>query len=180
MISARSYGPLNHVFVWDDSSVTIEQIKFFPFYDKDNDNRRSIKHSIEKKAAFPVTEGELPVQSLARVNVDGRQVRVDFYADGSLELMIAEEEESLFGSGELKENFYQLDFDAVGKVSAATLTTDGTKLYAGTDQGEILRWDLTDIDDPVLEEVINAFSDLRKITALNMVFGDVSLIVGDR
>lgn len=179
LISARSYGHLNHVFVWDDSSVTIEQIKFFPFYDEHNDNRRSINHSIEKKAAFPVTEGGLPVQSLARVNEDGRQVRVDFSADGSLELMIAEEEESLFGGGELKKNSYQLDFDTAGKVSAATLTTDGTKLYAGTDQGEILRWDLTDIDEPVLEEVIKAFSDRRKITALNMVFGDVSLIVGD-
>ena len=34
-------------------------------------------------------------------------------------------------------------------------------------------------EEPVLEETVQAFADNRKITALNMVYGDVSLAVGD-
>lgn len=181
LISARSYGRLNHVLVWDDGSVTIEQVKFFPFYDEKNDNRRTIRHSNEQLAAFSAPDGMNPsLETLARINEEGRQTRVDLSVDGDLAVTIAEEEESLFGNGDLTEEAYQLESgSAAGKMTTITLSTDGTRLYAGTAKGEILRWDLSDIEEPVLEEVTRAFSDKRRITALNMVFGDVSLIVGD-
>jgi len=180
LISADTYGRLNHMLVWDDGSVTIEHVKFYPFFDEKNDNRRSIRHQLEQLAVFaPPTHG-LPVETLARVNDEGRQVRIDLFRNGDFEVTIAEEEESLFGGGELVQESHLLEFSAAGDVTAMTLSTDGMKLYAGTSKGEILRWDLSDIEEPVLEETTQAFADQREITTLNMVFGDVSLIVGDQ
>lgn len=179
LVSASSYGRLNHVLVWDDSSVTIEQIKFFPFYDKDNNNRRSIRHLSEQIASFTVSDGLQPVQTQARIDEEGRQIRFDLGVGGELGVMITEKEESLFGAGELREESYRLELGSVGRALSAILSTNGTSLYVGTDKGEILRWNLSDIEEPILEEVTKAFTDQRAITALNMVFGDVSLIVGD-
>ena len=179
LITAQTYGRLNHMLVWDDGSVTIEQVKFFPFFDEKNDNIRSIRHRIERLAAFAAPSYGLPVETMARVSSDGRQVRIDLFRSGEFQVTIAEEEESLFGAGELIQKTHLLALGATGDVTAMTLSTDGLKLYAGTSTGEILRWDLSDIEDPVLQEKTQAFTDQRKITALNMVFGDVSLIVGD-
>ncbi|SDZ82440.1 phosphate transport system permease protein [Desulfuromusa kysingii] len=180
LITAQTYGRLNHMLVWDDGSVTIERVKFFPFFDEADDNQRSIRHELEHRAIFAPPSYGLPVKTMARVNDEGRQVRVDLFRSGIFQITIIEEEESLFGAGERVQESHQLEIDSVGEVTAMTLSTDGIKLYLGTSKGEILRWDLSEIDHPVLEETTQAFLDQREITALNMVFGDVSLIVGDQ
>ena len=179
LVSVKKYGRLNHVLLWNDGSLTIEQVKFSPFFDEHNNNQRSIRHNVEQQADFVAPAAGRPVEVTARVNEDGRQVRVDLLQDGTLEVSLAEEAESLFGAAELVEETYQLEHTAKGRVKEIVLTNDGATLYAGTDQGEILRWNLADIEEPILEELTQAFSDQREITALNMVFGDVSLIVGD-
>lgn len=179
LVSAASYGRLNHVLVWNDGSVTIEQVRFFPFFDADNDNLRTIRHQLEQLAAFELSGAGPAARTLARVNEEGRRIRVDLGSNGSLKVVIAEEEEALFGDPEVNEESFLLDYEAEGSVSALTLSTDGLKLYAATDKGEILRWDLSDIEAPLLEEATLAFADQRRITSLNLVFGDVSLIVGD-
>ena len=178
-VAVDTYGRLNHVLLWNDGSLTVEEVKFFPFFDEQNGNKRSIHHKIVHLADFPAPAEGLPQTSLARVNDDGRRVRVDLNRDGTLQLVMVEEQESLLGTTEEVEESYQLDNDAAGKITALTMNTAGTKLFAGTDQGEILRWNLEDVDEPVLEETTRAFADKRKITALAMVYGGVSLAVGD-
>ena len=179
LMTAQTYGRLNHMLVWDDGSVTIEQVKFFPFFDEQNGNQRSIRHLIEQTAVFEPPAKGLPVKTIARVNDEGRQVRADLFRSGEFQLMLAEEEETLFGDGELVHATHMLKIDAAGEITAMALSTDGMRLFAGTDKGEILRWDLSDIEEPVLLETTQAFADQRKVSTLNMVFGDVSLIVGD-
>ena len=179
LVTAQTYGRLNHMLVWDDGSVTIEQVKFFPFFDEQNGNLRSIRHRIDELAVFAPPANGQPVKTLARVNDEGRQVRADLFRSGEFQLMLAEEEETLFGDGELVHATHLLKIDAAGEITAMALSTDGMRLFAGTDKGEILRWDLSDIEDPVLLEKTQAFADQREITSLSMVFGDVSLIIGD-
>lgn len=178
LISARSYGRLNHVLVWDDGSVTIEQVRFSPFFDHQNDNKRTIRHQLNQLAAFE-SSPHSSVATLARINEDERKVRVDLSADGKLFLSVTEVEESLFGDGEESSEDFTLDYQAKGSIVSLALSGDGSTLYGGSDKGEILRWDLSDKEEIVLEEVTEAFVDERKISALNLVFGDVSLIVGD-
>ena len=180
LISVQKYGHLNHVLLWDDGSITIEQVKFSPFFDENNDNQRSIRHKVEQHAEFAAPTTGRPVKVVARINEEGRQVRVDLLQNGTLQVSLTEEAESLFGDAKLIETTHQLESAASGQITAMILTNDGIKLYVGTDRGEILRWDLSDIEEPVFEELTQAFADYREITALNMVFGDVSLIVGDK
>ena len=179
LVAVQKYGQLNHLLLWDDGSLTIEQLKFSPSFDATNNNRRTILHRVQQRASFPVPTAGVPLISTARINSDGRQLRVDLLADGNLQVQLREETESLFGDVELTEVRHQLQNLASGNITALVATNDAATLYAGTDRGEIIRWDLSDLDNPVIAEVTPAFSDQRKITALNMVFGEVSLIVGD-
>ncbi len=178
LVSADRYGRLNQVLLWADGTTTIEQIKFFPFFDEHNNNERSIQHKIEQQASFEAS-AEMPVLVQARVDDDGRKVFVAVAQDGSLRLTISEQKVSFLGAAEEVQESYILDNSATGKVISLTLNNSGTKLFAGTDQGEILHYNLEDIEEPVLAEMIQAFADKRRITALSMVYGDVSLAVGD-
>ena len=179
LVSAQSYGRLNYMLLWDDGSATLEQVKFAPFFDEHDGNRRTIRHELKELATFPAPASGGLEKTLVRISDEGRTVRINLFRDGMLQANLAEESESLFGDTELVEQSYQLDTPAAGQITALALTTDGTKLYAGTDKGEILRWDLSDIEEPLLDEVTKAFADQREISALNLVYGDVSLVVGD-
>ncbi len=179
LISARSHGRLQHTLVWDDGSVTIEQVKFFPFFDEKNDNQRSIRHKLDALAAFTPLPSAPARQTLARGNEDGRLVRVDLLENGSLQVTVTEKKESLFGDAEEITTTHQLPQSSSGLISALALANDGNRLFVATDKGELLRWDLSDSEQPQLLEKLQAFADQRKITALDLVFGDVSLIVGD-
>lgn len=178
VIQAETYGRMNHVLTWDDGSITIVQVKFYPFFDEQNNNQRSIRHNVEEVTAFTPPRAGLPVQTVARAGED-RQVRVDLFRNGELRLTLMVKEESLFGGGDQIEKNFTLEYSAQGAITALTMTTNGATLYAGTDQGEILRWDLSDSEKPRLLELTQGFADKRQITALNLVFGNVSLIVGD-
>lgn len=175
----NSYGRLNHVLLWQDGSLTIEQVKFSPFFDATNDNQRSIVHRLEQIAAFAPPAGGLPLQTLARADEDGRQVRIDLYPNNRLQLQLIEASEDFLGNEEITEAEHRLDIHFNGAISALALSTDGRMLYAGSDQGELCRWDLSDSEAPELLETLVAFADKRAISSLGLVFGDVSLAVGD-
>ncbi len=179
LLAVESYGRLNHALLWEDGSLTIEQIKFSPVFAADDNNRRSITHQVEQRAAFVAPVAGRLVRSLARVNDEGRQTRLDLFEAGRLQLQQFELTENFLGEEEVVENRHELELQIDGQISALILSSDGLQLYAGTDRGELLRWDLADSEEPQLTDRLQAFADRRAITALNLVFGDVSLAVGD-
>ena len=179
LLAVESFGRLNHSLLWEDGSLTIVQVKFSPVFDEANNNQRSIAHQLERRARFAPPAGDRTVMTLARINDAGRQTRVDLFADGQLQLQQREISENFLGEEEVTENSHPLTLDVAGQISAMVLSSDGLQLYAGTDRGELLRWDLADIDEPALLDRLQAFADQRAISALNLVFGDISLAVGD-
>ena len=60
-----------------------------------------------------------------------------------------------------------------------TMDHEGNTLYAGTDDGRLIRWQLDEQGEVANREVVRAFTDGRAITALALVLGDVSLASGD-
>lgn len=179
LVSVENYGQLNHALLWDDGSLTIEQVQFKPVFDESNGNKRSIVHQINQRAVWTAKPETLSMKTLARISNDDRRTRVDLLNDGRLELQQQEISENFLGEEEVVENSHDLYTNLIGVISALTMSSDGFQLYVGTDRGEISYWDLTDIEDPKLVGQLQAFADQREITALNMVFGDVSLAVGD-
>ena len=69
--------------------------------------------------------------------------------------------------------------NGVTGIRVMTMDRDGTTLYAGTDDGRLVRWQLNEKGEVSKREVVRAFADQRGVTALAMVLGDVSLAVGD-
>jgi len=67
----------------------------------------------------------------------------------------------------------------IAHVRTMTMDHEGSTLYAGTDNGRLIRWQLGEKGDVANREVVRAFSDGRAVTALALVLGDVSLAVGD-
>ena len=180
LAAVTNYGRLNQVLLWDDGSLSIEQVQFRTHFDEANGNKRSIQHQVKELGTFAAPPSGRPLQSLARVSDDGRKTRVDLLSDGSLRVLQSSEEENFLGEKTVTEETHHLDLtDVPGRVQALAMSHDGAQLFAGTSKGELLRWDLSDIETPELLERKLAFKDERGITALTMVYGDVSLAVGD-
>jgi phosphate transport system permease protein len=88
--------------------------------------------------------------------------------------------EALFGAGEKKTSRTIIDSripdDHV--VTSMTMNREGNMLFVGTDGGLLLRWTLDDEGKVSGHERVSVPGN-PAVTALNMVFGDVSLAVGD-
>ena len=178
LVAVETYGQLHHSLLWEDGSLTIEQVKFSPAFDEADHNRRRIVHRIEQLAAFPPPATGRPLRSLARVDAEGRRTRVDLIAENRLQLQLVEIQENFLGERESREAHHELAPELSGNITALALSGNGKQLYAGTDQGELVRWDLSDAQAPARIETLQAHADRRAITALNLVFGDISLAVG--
>ncbi len=168
-------SPLTFSVLWSDGSLSVEQVRFVPKFD--DAGTRSFERQVLRKGSFPQPEEGIPVQSLARVESD-RQVRVDLLADNRLKVSQLVVESDIFGNEEQTE---QVSFirDADSTITALTLDSHGLTLYAGTADGSLLHWDLSEAGSPQLMSHVSALNDNHRITALAMVLGDISLVVGD-
>jgi len=173
-------GRISYSILWSDGSATLDEVVFKPFYDEHDNNRRSIRHSLERQAEFPPDEsgGATIIRSLVRESSEGRLTRIDQMADQRLRVSQIDVTENFLGERE-EESFFEIIDGLTGKITALTLGKPGLELYAGTDSGHLLRWDLTEAGDAKLLDNKRAFPDSRSITSLRMVFGYVSLAVGD-
>jgi phosphate transport system permease protein len=85
----------------------------------------------------------------------------------------------VMGEEQVKIHRSILEGDAASSISTMTMDHEGSTLYAGTNEGRLIRWQLDDEGEVSRREVVKAFPDKRAITALGLVLGDVSLAVGD-
>ena len=167
-----------HVYalLWSDGSLSLEQIRFQPQFDEQG--RRSIVYNHERLALFSPPAG-YPVRSLARIDGKGRQTRVSLLADNRLLVEQTEVSEDFLGNRSEERHEQVLEEAPVEAVTALALDHAGHTLYAGTGSGFLLRWNLEEAGSPVLLDRLPAFTDRRAVTALGLVFGDISLAVGD-
>lgn len=85
----------------------------------------------------------------------------------------------ILGNETRSEQRYHLRDPLPGAISAFWLGRKGQNLYAGTDNGWLVRWDLSAEGEGRLVDTVEAFKDHRRITALTTLLGDNSLAVGD-
>jgi phosphate transport system permease protein len=179
VLQIEGFGRMQFGLLWDDGTLSLERVIYKPFFDEARGNRRTIEHTLKRDALFPPPAQGLPVQSLGRVAEGGRKTRVDLLADGKLLISQVAVSESLFGDPEEESFSESVVVPAGASLTAMALSSDGTKLYAGTSSGRLLRWSLAEPGTVELLDDLRAFDDERTITALTLVFGDYSLAVGD-
>ncbi|MDT8442244.1 MAG: ABC transporter permease subunit [Desulfuromonadales bacterium] len=177
LLAVERFGRLQYGLLWNDGSLSLEKVIFQPFFDESDDNRRSILHRVVRDALFPPGAYGVPDISMGRISAEGRKTRVDHLTDGRLLVTQVAVTESLFGDSE-EETFSQL-IDPPQALTVFALSSSGSELYAGTDDGRLLRWSLAEAGAAQLIDDLVAFADQRRITALALVFGDYSLAVGD-
>jgi phosphate transport system permease protein len=173
------FGRMQFCLFWDDGTVTLERVVFKPSFDEEKDNRRTIKHTLQRDATFPPELAQPPELSIGRVAEGGRRTRLDLFTDGKIRIEQLVVTESLFGDLEEERFTEVLDPSVTEEITALTLDSQGMALYAGTESGRLMHWSLTEPGEADLRDNLIAFDDKRSITALKMVFGDYSIAVGD-
>ena len=180
IVGVEDFGRLSHTIAWSDGSVTVEQVIFKTFFDEAKDNARAVLHETRRVLDFPPGDPATPARlSLARVDDNGRKTRVDLLHNGTVRVTQLVTSKSLFGSGEEEQFVEVLNTELQAPISTLTMGEKGQTLYAGTRDGQLLRWSLEEPGQAALFDQVIAFTDHRAITALSMVFGDYSLAVGD-
>lgn len=172
------HGNLTYGLLWDDGTLSLEKVVFSP--KTTSEGRRTIEHKIERIKVLAASPGRpRPVRSLVRLTEDGKLTQVSLAPEGRFLITQEVTTTNLMGEAASETHNYALGDKLPGPLSAFTLDQAGATLYAGTRNGYLLRWDLSEPEKPVLKDSLRAFADGRPVTALGLVLGDISLAVGD-
>jgi phosphate transport system permease protein len=155
-----------------------------------------------KMAGSPIRAAVSRGDSAAASIEDGSSAIAAIAQNGTLTLRLQKTSKSLLGEAKTKVYMHDLTRDLKGLVpTALALDSFLENLYAGTSDGKLLAWDISAPEAPVLMEKINASAltqgrarPMRQeaappgiappdkgvaVTAMGMVLGERSLIVGD-
>lgn len=168
-------GKLLYSLGWSDGAHSLVQVEFTPSFQT---GRRVIRHRVEALASFaPAPGGVLP--GLVRHAENGGALEIVFNpAAGRFQFRREIVRTDLLGGEERETAAFATDGALPGRITAFTADAAGATLYAGTDNGFLLRW-IVDERAVRLLDTVHAFADNRAVTAMDLVFGDVSLAVGD-
>jgi phosphate transport system permease protein len=177
VISAEYAGKSGYNLLWDNGAITSVTVALAS--PKGPDGTVTLTHEVSTQddLAFAASSGI--VQSFAR-RVEGKgAVRVDRLAGDRLRVTHQLVEKDLLGNEKRSNASAELSEPLPGRLSAIAVDAKGHYLYAGTDRGSLLRWDISEPGQIRLLESMPASESGRGITSLALVTGDVSLAVGD-
>ena len=160
--------------LWENGTATLVRVVFTPEFSTAG---RVIRHRVVPQGRMIPAAGKPLAASLRPGDGDG--LTGVFWLPGNRFLLQRDHPEALpDGTERTVSQSAVIADDTLGAVSAYALDKAGATLYAGTETGRLLRWDVSG-ETPRLLDRLTAFRDGRAITALGLVFGDLSLEVGD-
>jgi len=164
--------------LWADKSISLTELAFSLHFDEAG--KRTVKPVIKTIADFPPDPGTSEVErAVLREGDDGRLSKIVLLADNSFAITQQVTKTDFMGN-EKKEAFsFFVRHEIPGKITVFTVDEAGESLFAGTDSGSLLRWDISRPDGGLLTDNVVASPDGQAVTALTMVFGDESVAVGD-
>ncbi len=170
------HGGTRFSLLWSDGSVSLVRVKMLPQFDAQG--RRSVKYIIDTEADFPAESAVHPILAFARRCEDDVATCVRVLPGSKLSVVRQKKSENALGEKVAASRQTTILDEGLGPVTAVTLNRDGSVIYAGTESGQIARWQLDDEGGVAKKDLIAAL-DGRAVTAMALVFGDVSLAVGD-
>jgi phosphate transport system permease protein len=163
--------------LWSDGSISLVEAELTPQFDEMG--RRSVKYALHTRAELPPDAEPLPLKAIVRLSEDGTTTCVKLLPENKIAIAQKKVAENLLGEIESKTAQLLIQEGIPGPISAMTMDRMGKTLYAGTTNGCLVRWELSNDGRIDYSEIVRAFRDDRAITSLSMVFGDASLAVGD-
>ena len=177
VVSAERSGRNGYNLLWEDGSVTALTVTFSSQREKDGSTTVSQAISENPELSFPARPGAR--RSFVR-QIEGKgAVRVDLAANGTLSVTHRLVEKDFLGNEKRTANTAAITDPIPAPLTSVELDQKGHYLYAGTSQGDLLRWDISEAGKPHLIETVSVTGDKRPITALTLVQGDISVAVGD-
>jgi phosphate transport system permease protein len=168
-----------YTLLWADKSVSIVEVTFRFLFD--GEGKRTIQPVINPLAEFvPEELSAKIIDAKARKTENGQLVKVLLLEDNTLHIKRLKVSADLFGNEKKEESSFLIAKEIPARITTFVLDENGQFLYAGTDGGSVLRWDLNGANDEArLTDNVVASPEKSAVTALTLVFGDVSLAVGD-
>jgi len=163
--------------LWSDGAVTLVEVQATPRMGPCG--RREVECTAKDLASVGPEPGQATAKALLRQSASGSTTCVRLLRGGGLAVSRLVVSENLLGEKETKGQALAVDSKGLAAITAIAMDRDGSTLYAGTRAGQLARWQFDEEGKVKAIERFTAFPDRRRITALAMVFGGVSLAVGD-
>ncbi len=177
VVSAEYVGKSAYNLLWDNGAISSVAVALSST--KDADGKASLSHDVTPQESLSFAASSGIVQSFARP-VEGKgTVRIDRLAGDRLRITYQLVEKDLLGNEKRNNAICEINDALPGKLTAIAVDAKGHYLYAGTDTGMLLRWDVSEPGQPHLLESMPASDDRQAITSLALLLGDVSVAVGD-
>jgi len=161
---------------WSDGAVSLVEMVV------QRANRKvahTARYVVRSLASIPASRNQAMRQVFLRRSDAGAITRAAMLSDGTIAVLRQVANETAMGDEEVNTFEHVLREDIIAHVRTMTMDLEGSTLYAGTDDGCLVRWQLGEKGEVAHREVVRAFPDSRAITALALILGDVSLAVGD-
>lgn len=175
--SAEYIGKSAYNLLWDNGAVSSVTVVLAAV--KDTEGKISLSHEVtaQDELSFPSARGI--EQSFVRLIEGKGAMRVDRLAGDRLRVTHKLVEKDLLGNEKRGITSTEINDQLPGHLTAVTIDTKGHYLYAGTDNGWLLRWDVSEPGQIHLVDSVSASEDRQAITSVALVLGDVSIAVGN-
>ena len=159
----------------DDGTMLGCRVNFAVDYDEEG--KQIVTPSFFVESAMDLTDEAL-AHLVFRHDGESRGTALGIADSGQLVLGISERQRGLLGGGKTTIRTYDLTAEIKGRARVGAVAKSGRYILVGTDRGEVFRWEIGRASsNPKLLDYFQV-SD-QKVTALDFVLGDVSLVVGD-
>ncbi len=167
-----------YTLLWQDNSVTVAQVSYRLNFDQEG--VRTVEPLVDILEQTPARQfPSEPLQVAIRRSEEDRLTQVALLNDGRIQVDHIVSSTDLFANETIEEFSFLIDEETPGAISRFTLDDEGMTLYAATDKGSLLRWDLSENEEYSRTDNVVATAGETPIASLAMVFGDISVAVGD-
>lgn len=175
--AAENIGKSTYTLLWDTGAITAVTVAFTT--SKESDGTVTLSHEVTplESLNFPASSGI--AHSLVRLLEEKGAVRVDRTSAGQIRVTHQLLEKDLLGNEKRSTSSSELSETLPGTISALAVDSKGHYLYAGTDNGWLIRWDISEPGQIRLLDSVSASDSRQAVTSLALVLGDVSVAVGD-
>ncbi len=177
VISAEYLGKSSYSLLWNNGALTAVTVAFSSVKNADGTIELNQDVTPREELSFPAAPGI--EQSWARLIEEKGVMRIDRLNGDRLRVTQQLVEKNLAGDEKRSTAVTDITDPLPGRLSAVTVDSKGHYLYAGTDNGMLLRWDISEPGQIRLLDTLQGTTGHQAITALSLVLGDVSIAVGD-
>jgi phosphate transport system permease protein len=177
VVSAESIAKTTYNLLWDTGAITSVTVALASA--KDAEGKFSLTQDVSPQGDLSFAASSGVLQSFARLIEGKGAMRIDRLNEDHLRITHQLVEKDLLGNEKRSTAVTEINDPLPGHLSAVAVDSKGHYLYAGTDNGWLLRWDISEPGQVRLLDTVQASVNRQAITSLALALGDVSIVVGD-